>query len=277
MKLYYSPGACSLASHIALLEAGLDFELERVDLKSKLTETGADFTAINTKGYVPALVIDSGDIVTENIAVLDWIASQSPDLGLDGPLGRTQLLRRWLTSPRRSTRASSRTYTGASEEDKAKAGMYINKRLRWLADRKVGKYLFGNEPTVADFYLFVTLRWAAKFNIAIPEALARTATANDGAAQSACGHRVRRNACEADREHVMTWRANGATFYPHPVSPLVPLWSCAFSTSTRRSSVHPGEASSMACAPTQVLRRCSKPSSQSTSRTSPLCGMPASR
>ena len=92
MKLYYSPGACSLASHIALLEAGLEFELERVDLKSKLTETGADFTAINTKGYVPALVLDSGDVVTENIAVLDWIASQSPDLGLDGPLGRTQLL-----------------------------------------------------------------------------------------------------------------------------------------------------------------------------------------
>ena len=87
MKLYYSPGACSLASHIALLEAGLDFELERVDLKSKLTETGADFTAINTKGYVPALVLDSGDVVTENIAVLDWIASQSSDSGTGWPAG----------------------------------------------------------------------------------------------------------------------------------------------------------------------------------------------
>ena len=78
MKLYYSPGACSLASHIALLEAGLDFELERVDLRSKLTETGQDFNTINTKGYVPALVLDSGDVVTESAAVLDWIAGQAP-------------------------------------------------------------------------------------------------------------------------------------------------------------------------------------------------------
>lgn len=82
MKLYYSPGACSLASHIALLEAGLEFELERVDLKSKLTETGRDFTTINAKGYVPALVLDSEDVVTESAAVLDWIASQAPQLQL---------------------------------------------------------------------------------------------------------------------------------------------------------------------------------------------------
>ncbi len=171
MKLYYSPGACSLASHIALLEAGLEFELERVDLKTKLTETGADFTAINTKGYVPALVIDSGDIVTENIAVLDWIATQSPELGLDGALGRTQLLEALAYISTEIHKSFKPFFTGASEEDKAKAEKYINKRLRWLADRKMGKYLFGNEPTVADCYLFVMLRWAAKFNIAIPEGL----------------------------------------------------------------------------------------------------------
>ena len=171
MKLYYSPGACSLASHIALLEAGLDFRLERVDLKTKVTETGADFTTINTKGYVPALVLDGGDIVTENIAVLDWIASQAPDLGLDGPLGRTELLQALAYISTEIHKSFKPFFTGAGEEDKAKAEMYINKRLRWLADRKVGKYLFGNEPTVADFYLFVTLRWATKFNIVIPEGL----------------------------------------------------------------------------------------------------------
>jgi glutathione S-transferase len=171
MKLYYSPGACSLASHIALLEAGLDFELERVDLKTKLTETGADFNAINTKGYVPALVLGSGDIVTENIAVLDWIASQSPALGLNGPLGRTELLEALAYISTEIHKSFKPFFIGASEEEKAKAEMYLNKRLRWLADRKVGKYLFGNEPTVADFYLFVTLRWAAKFNIVIPEVL----------------------------------------------------------------------------------------------------------
>ena len=171
MKLYYSPGACSLASHVALLEAGLDFELERVDLKSKLTETGADFATINTKGYVPALVLDSGDVVTENIAVLDWIASQAPKLGLEGPMGRTRLIQTLAYISTEIHKSFKPFFIGASEEDKAKADKYINKRLRWLADRKVGKYLFGNEPTVADFYLFVTLRWAAKFGIAVPEAL----------------------------------------------------------------------------------------------------------
>ena len=171
MKLYYSPGACSLASHIALLEAGLDFELERVDLKSKVTETGADFATINTKGYVPALVLDSGDMVTENIAVLDWIATQAPKLGLEGPLGRTRLMQALAYISTEIHKSFKPFFIGASEEEKAKADKYINKRLRWLADRKVGKYLFGNQPTVADFYLFVTLRWAAKFGIAIPEAL----------------------------------------------------------------------------------------------------------
>lgn len=172
MKLYYSPGACSLASHIALLEAGLDFELERVDLRSRLTETGADFTTINSKGYVPALVLDGGHVITENIAVLDWIATQQPALGLAGPLGRTQLLQALAYVSTEIHKSFKPFFTGAGDEDKAKAELYINKRLRWLADRKVGKYLFGNEPTVADFYLFVTLRWAAKVNIAIPEGLA---------------------------------------------------------------------------------------------------------
>ncbi len=171
MKLYYSPGACSLASHVALLEAGLRFELERVDLKSKLTECGADFATINTKGYVPALVLESRDIVTENIAVLDWIATQAPKLGLDGPMGRTRLLQALAYISTEIHKSFKPFFVGASEDDKARADKYINKRLRWLADRKVGKYLFGNEPTVADFYLFVTLRWAAKFAIAIPEAL----------------------------------------------------------------------------------------------------------
>jgi glutathione S-transferase len=75
MKLYFARGACSLADHIALLEAGLSFEIEAVDIRTKRTPSGADFHDINPKGYVPTLVLDDGQVVTENIAVLDWIAT----------------------------------------------------------------------------------------------------------------------------------------------------------------------------------------------------------
>src|SRR3954453_6693583 len=92
MKLYHHPGACSLSSQIALREAGQPFESEDVDLQSKRTEAGADFNAINPKGYVPALRLDNGELLTENLAVLDYIADRYPILGLNGPLGRTRLL-----------------------------------------------------------------------------------------------------------------------------------------------------------------------------------------
>jgi glutathione S-transferase len=92
MKLYYHPGACSLSSQIALREAGRPFVMEDVDLQSKRTEAGANFNAINPKGYVPALQLDTGELVTENLAVLDYIAAEHPALGLDGRLGRTRLL-----------------------------------------------------------------------------------------------------------------------------------------------------------------------------------------
>ena len=87
MKLYFAPGACSLADHIALHEAGLTFEHEKVDLKAKKTESGADYTTINPKGYVPALTLDSGETLTENVAILDWIAHQNTALRPTGPDG----------------------------------------------------------------------------------------------------------------------------------------------------------------------------------------------
>ena len=84
MKLYYSPGACSLATRIVLHEAGIAAEFERVDLKAKVTESGADYLAINPVGSVPLLVLDDGETLTENVAVLDWIAHQSPALATQG-------------------------------------------------------------------------------------------------------------------------------------------------------------------------------------------------
>ncbi len=80
MKLYYAPGACSLADHIAMHEAGITFDHESVDLQTKKTERGDDFTKINPKGYVPALKLDDGQLLSENLAILDWIAAQATEL-----------------------------------------------------------------------------------------------------------------------------------------------------------------------------------------------------
>jgi glutathione S-transferase len=172
MKLYYYPGACSLADHIALHEARVAFDHEKVDLKTRKTASGAEFTSINPKGYVPALVLDDGEVLTENIAVLDWIAAGNPSLGLEGPLGRTHLLEALAYISTEVHKGYKPMFTGASDDEKAKARGNIEKRLQFLAERMRGPYLFGNRPTVADFYLFVMLLWASRFGISVPEALA---------------------------------------------------------------------------------------------------------
>src|SRR5579864_1069587 len=92
MKLYLSPGACSLADHIALHEAGLDFDRIKVDLKAKRTEDGRDYSQINPKGYVPALEFDDGEVLTENIAILSVAADKAPALTPAGQFGRFRLL-----------------------------------------------------------------------------------------------------------------------------------------------------------------------------------------
>jgi glutathione S-transferase len=171
MKLYYSPGACSLADHIALEEAGMPYELERVDLKSKTTESGADFTVINPKGYVPTLVFDIDEILTENLAILDWIAARSPSLGLEGPLGRTRLLEALAYLSSEVHKSFEPLFVGRNAEAMASARPIIAHRLALLAEHPRGPYLFGPRPSVADCYLFVMLLWAMKFGVAVPEAL----------------------------------------------------------------------------------------------------------
>src|SRR5437868_4666137 len=82
MKLYYAPGACSLSPHIALREAGLPFDMQKVDLKTKQTADGGDYTKINTNGYVPALQLDDGQVLTEGPAIVQYIADRKPESGL---------------------------------------------------------------------------------------------------------------------------------------------------------------------------------------------------
>ncbi len=171
MKLYYAPGACSLADHIALHEAGLSFDHEKVDLKAKRTEGGVDFSTINPKGYVPALTLDSGETLSENIAILDWIAHQDSKLAPSGPMGHTHLLQALAFISTEIHKSFKPFFAGAGDSDKAKAGELIGKRMGYLADTMKGDYLFGSAVSVADFYLFVMLLWAKKFGVEPPAPL----------------------------------------------------------------------------------------------------------
>jgi glutathione S-transferase len=171
MKLYYS--ACSLADYIALREAGLDFEIEAVDIYTKRTETGADFHAVNPKGYVPALVLDDGQTITENIAVLDWIAEQNPALRPEGALSRTRVLEMLTFISTEIHRAFKPLWHDGEGPGKQKAPDTVASLLRLAATQMRGDYLFGDKLGVADCYLFVMIRWAARFDVAVPETLLR--------------------------------------------------------------------------------------------------------
>lgn len=172
MKLYFSPGACSMASHIALAETGLPYTVEKVDLRGKRTASGADFSQINPKGgYVPVLQLTSGETLTEGMAILQYIADQKPDSGLApkaGTLDRYRL-EEWLTyaatelhknfSPLWST-ASLVSDPKAQEELKAKTTQRLHSRFEWLNKTLAGKnFAMGNTFTIADCYLFTVLAW----------------------------------------------------------------------------------------------------------------------
>ena len=171
MKLYYAPGACSLADHIALHEAGLSFEHEKVDLRAKRTESGADYTTINPKGYVPALTLDSGETLSENIAILDWVAQQDTALKPDGALGRTRLLELLAYISTEIHKSFKPFFSGAGDEEKGKAGELILKRMTYLSENQKGEFLQGSQVSVADFYLFVMLLWAQKNSLEVPSKL----------------------------------------------------------------------------------------------------------
>lgn len=172
MKLYLSPGACSLADHIALHEAGLAFDRVSVDLKAKRTGDGRNFLEINPKGYVPALELDDGQVLTENIAILAWAADQNPELAPHGdPLARYRLLEMLGFISTEVHKGFKPFFAGGSDEDKAKAGDAIGKRLGYLAERMKGDYLFGERFTVADAYLFVMLTWAQRLGVKAPDRL----------------------------------------------------------------------------------------------------------
>ena len=163
MKLYYSPGACSLAPHIAAKEEGLALELERVDLATHRTEHGQDYRRLNPKGYVPALELDDGTLLTENVAILPFIADLRPEAGLapaPETMARTRLVE-WLAFLATELHKSfGPLFHRSSDSLKAEARDTIEKWLAYVGDQFAGRdFLMGDHFTVADAYLFVILRW----------------------------------------------------------------------------------------------------------------------
>lgn len=173
MKLYFSPGACSLSPHIALLEAGLAFTTERVDIRKKLTASGADYLSINPKGYVPALALENGAVLTEGPAIVQYIADLAPAKQLTpaaGTAGHYQAIE-WLNYIGSELHKNFGPLFNPAASDDAKAGAraLLTKRFAYVAMMLEGReYLVGERFSVADGYLFTVANWApvVRFDLA---------------------------------------------------------------------------------------------------------------
>ncbi len=170
MKLYYSRGACSLAPHIVLLEAGLPFTLEKVDLKTKKTEHGGDLTAINPKGAVPTLQLDDGRVLTEGAAIVQYLADQKPETGLApraGTFERYQLMEILNYIASEVHKGFSPLFNpGLPADWKSVVLANLDKKFQWLSGYLGTKqYLTGDTFTVADAYLFTILGWSPHVGI----------------------------------------------------------------------------------------------------------------
>lgn len=165
MKLFFSPGACSLSPHIVALEAGIDLKLEKVDTRTKTVRVEGDFWKVNPKGYVPALELDDGEILTEGPAIVQYLADLRPESGL-APANGTWARVRLQEALNYITSEIHKTYSPlfnpkVSTEVRQERIEYLRRRYALLDAQLAGrKYLFGDQFTVADAYLFVVTNWA---------------------------------------------------------------------------------------------------------------------
>jgi glutathione S-transferase len=170
MKLYYYPGACSLAVHIVLREAGYDFDIDKVDLATKKTAGGEDYNQVNAKGYVPALRLDDGQVLTEDAVILQYLADRRPDAGLAPPAGgmaRYRLME-WLNfiASELHKTLGALFNPRITPEWKDHQIALFSRRCDWLATRLAGeRYLMGDRFSIADAYLFTILTWTRMFGI----------------------------------------------------------------------------------------------------------------
>lgn len=173
MKLYFSPGACSLSPHIALAEGDFTYETEQVDLRAKTTKSGADFLAVNPKGQVPALMLDDGSLLTEGPAIVQYIADLAPGSELAPPNGTRERyrLQEWLTFIGTELHKNIGPLFRPTTPDEYKKIVRETLAAKFAyVDAHLAKhqFLLGDHFTVAGGYLFVMTLWAAKHNIDLP-------------------------------------------------------------------------------------------------------------
>jgi glutathione S-transferase len=164
MKLYYSPGACSLHPLITIHEIGLPVDLVRVDLRAHKTQTGADYYAVNPKGYVPALQLDDGTVLTEGAVIDQYIADQKPEAKMIPPAGTMDRYRvqEWLNFVASEIHKTFSPMFGASEEVKEQGRAKLARRFDVVARAlEEHPYLVGDTFSVADAYLFNMLTWTS--------------------------------------------------------------------------------------------------------------------
>ena len=174
MKLYYTPGACSLSPHIALLEAGLPYDLVKVDLRAKKLENGDDFLKVNPKGQVPVLALDSGELVTEGPVIIQMIADKAAGKNLAparDSAERYKLLE-WLNFITTELHKSFGPMFSPVLADEAKAFFKdrVMGKFKYVESQIAGRdYLMGSQFTVADGYLFTMLSWADRLKFDLSE------------------------------------------------------------------------------------------------------------
>jgi glutathione S-transferase len=174
MKLYFAPGACSLSPHIVLREAGQNPELIQVDLKEKKTKDGGDFTKINSKGQVPVLQTDDGDILTEGPVIVQYVGDKAPGSKLVPPAGSKERykVQEWLNFITSELHKSFGPIFRPTTPDafKAISKENIANRFKWIDGQLAGKqYLMGDTFTAPDAYLYVMTRWAGRVEVDISQ------------------------------------------------------------------------------------------------------------
>ena len=182
MDFFYTPGTCSQAAHILLREAGLAFRAHKVDIFSGKVDDGSNYRAINPNGYVPAIALDDRTLLTENVALLDWIDSQRREAAPSAPMERYRHLQMLAFLSTEVHKPFVRLFFTESDDEKAYLRQVLAQRLAWIGSFMQGPYILGERFAASDAFAYVMLRWAAMVELEAPEglnALARLIEARD--------------------------------------------------------------------------------------------------